>query len=164
MHTHAHWAYTFIYFGIGRKRDGLSTRHSPAPLSLWSNHRPGLHRDHRGLGLHHWDGRATSGHRFDGRIGLETVDAAEGVENACWYTSRVHEGVQRACACVMRHKSKLLTHARAPATKRKAAEMPKMKTTIPCRLSLTWLRKWCVCRVWRLWCTRAMLPAVNRAS
>lgn len=94
------------------ERDGLSTRHSPAPLSLWSNHRPGLHRDHRGLGLHHWDGRATSGHRFDGRLGLETVDAAEGVENTCWYTSRVHEGVQRACACVMRHKSKLLTHAR----------------------------------------------------
>ena len=40
-----------------------------------------------GLGLD-LDRRATrkNGHLLDGRLGLETVDAAEGVENACWCT------------------------------------------------------------------------------
>ena len=54
---------------------------------------PGLHRDGRALGLV-W--RASNGPLLDGRLGLETVDAAEGVESACWCISRVHEGVQIA--------------------------------------------------------------------
>ena len=54
---------------------------------------PGLHRDGRALGLD-LDRRASNGPLLDGRLGLETVDATEGVENACWCISRVHE---RAC-------------------------------------------------------------------
>ena len=70
------------------------------PLTDWrSKHRlPGLHRearvpDARGLprGIVAW--RATREHRLDGRPGLETVDAAEGVENACWCIYAVNYSV-----------------------------------------------------------------------
>ena len=68
----------------------------------WSKHRlPGhcLHREARvpdvraGLprGIVAW--RATREHRLDGRPGLETVDAAEGVENACWCIYAVNYSV-----------------------------------------------------------------------
>ena len=43
------------------------------------------------------DRRASNGPLLDGRLCLETVDAAEGVENACRCISRAHEGVQIAC-------------------------------------------------------------------
>ena len=88
----------------GKERDGLSTRHSvihPRPsLLCWSQHHPGLHRgvvgDARGSprGILAW--RATREHRLDGRPGLATVDAAEGVENACWCIYAVNN--KRACA------------------------------------------------------------------
>ena len=78
---------------VGRERWALHP--SLSRPSLRSSG-PGLHRDGRALGLD-LDRRASNGPLLDGRLGLETVDAAEGVENACWCISRAHEGVQIAC-------------------------------------------------------------------
>ena len=80
---------------------------------------------------------------MDGRPGLETVDAAEGVENACWCIYAVNN--KRACAydasqeklavCSFFRLSSYRSYSRmrAPAVKMKKAATPKKKATIPCR-------------------------------
>ena len=66
--------------------DSPSVTHPP--LTSEASSGPGLHRDGRalalGLGSRVLDRRASNGPLLDGRLGLETVDAAEGVKNACW--------------------------------------------------------------------------------
>ena len=78
---------------VGRERWALHP--SLSRPSLRSSG-PGLHRDGRALGLD-LNRRASNGPLLDGRLGLETVDAAEGVENACWCIYAVNYSV---CAFV----------------------------------------------------------------